>query len=88
MIPFLIVFIYIDRMLITYVFVRFFTLLGHLRKYPEWLKDLIDLHVVIFTITDFISSCIQLYLTYQFTPKDQDTVHLDGSSNNEEKFIE
>ncbi len=86
MIPFTIVFIYIDRMLITYVFLCLFTLLGHLSNYQEWLKDLIDLHVVIFTITDFISSCIQLYLTYQFTAKDQDTVNLDGGSNNEENF--
>lgn len=63
------VLIYAERILINDILLRMFFLIKDKDQLNqnEWLKDLIDVHVAIYNVTDFLGGSIQLYLTTWFT---------------------
>ena len=82
--PILIILIFIDRML-------FINLLLPLKPLfsLDWINSTIEVHIVMLTISDFLGSCIQLYLTYKFSSAQHNSdgaiFYIDEVSSNHEQ---
>jgi len=82
--PIFMIVIFIDRSLFNNLFLRINTLLRNNGQVIDWLNDTVEVHVILYTISDFISSCIQLYLTYQYCEKTRsDSIMVDDEKNSQ-----
>ena len=59
--------IYTDRILINDILIRVQFLIGEYK----WIDDMLEVHSVLYTVTDFLGGCIQLYLITWFTEKSE-----------------